>query len=247
MTVLATGSDVTLERLLRVVLDCVRPRRVVLFGSRARGEPAELSDYDVYLEVDVIDGVSEVRSLVWQALHDAKLSADVIVATKRVYDDRRDDPGTIEWDVAREGVVLYSRPGVTDARLFERPAAAVSVAEWLARSDVDYRTVDTLLAGPLPDPEPVSFHAHDGAEKLLKAFIVSTGRRPRRTHLLVELLEQCSGELRSALLDPAALLDRVWPRARYPENGVVTRADGEAAVAAARLVREAVRPLVLRT
>lgn len=246
MTVRTTDSDVDLERLLRVVLSCARPRRVVLFGSRARGEPGEESDYDVYLEVDEKDGETDMRGLVWKALRDANLRADVIVATKRVYDDRRDDPGTVEWDVEREGIVLYSRPGVTGARLYERPPTAVSVAQWLARSDMDYRTMDTVLAAPDPDPEPVAFHAHDGAEKLLKALIVSTGRRPRRTHLLVELLNQCSEELRTALLDPATRLDGVWPRARYPENGPVTRADGEAAVSAARLMRDALRPFVLR-
>lgn len=242
----ATAGDTKLELLTRIIVECARPRRVILFGSRARGEGREASDYDVYVEADESHPANELQSLIRKALREIELSADVIIGSKQRFDERRDDPGTVEWDVEREGVVLYSRPGVTAARVYERPPKAKSVAEWLERSAVDYRAVDRLASAATPDWEPICFHAHDAVEKLLKALIVGLERRPLHTHDLKDLLKQCPPELRAnaAVRDALGVLGAVWPRSRYADKGPISRAEAEAAVAAAKLIRDVVRPLV---
>lgn len=247
------ARDPAAARIASVVRDCLEPRRVVLFGSRARGDAHAESDWDVYVEVDDAD----VREGDWRsarglelrvqaALRAAGLWSDVFVRTKRCFDESRDDPGTVEWDVAREGDVLYTRPGASGARVHERPASHRSIAGWLAKADEDFEMMEMAVTAGTYPPRPVAFHAHAGCEKLLEALLVSLGRRPRRTHSLAKLLAQAPSDVRDRMADAAALLDTVFPRTEYPVPGAgpVSRAEAESAVRAARSIREAVRPLV---
>jgi uncharacterized protein len=41
-----------LETITRTIVEKFHPRRIVLFGSRARGEGTEDSDYDVFVEME---------------------------------------------------------------------------------------------------------------------------------------------------------------------------------------------------
>jgi predicted nucleotidyltransferase len=93
------------------ILTVIRPWRVVLFGSRARGDAKPHSDYDVYVEVD--PGTSTLKQIHGD-LHHLFAGPGVFVDLKLhepgTIERRRHDPGTIEWDVAREGRVLYAHP-----------------------------------------------------------------------------------------------------------------------------------------
>lgn len=243
--IMATHAlDRELDRIAPIVRECVDPRRIVLFGSRARSAVDDASDWDIYVEVDDDSARREMETRVRKALRDARIAADVFVCSKRRFDERRDDPGAVEWDVDRQGLLLYARPGVTAARVYERPASHGSIADWLANADEDFRIMDMALAAESYPAGPVAFHAHAGAEKLLKALIVSSGRRPRRTHALSDLLKQCPPELEARLADAATLLDAMFPRTEYPELGRVSPEEAKAAVAAARLLRGVARPIV---
>jgi predicted nucleotidyltransferase len=57
-------GDPVLERIRRTIVEHLRPRRVVLFGSRARGSAAPDSDYDIMVEMetDLPDAVPVIAS-----------------------------------------------------------------------------------------------------------------------------------------------------------------------------------------
>src|SRR5688572_24890642 len=46
------SEDQVLARITRTIVDGLRPRRIVLFGSRARGNAAPDSDYDIMVEME---------------------------------------------------------------------------------------------------------------------------------------------------------------------------------------------------
>ena len=104
----ATRKDVAQNVAYRIA-SAIQPWRIVLFGSRARGDAQEHSDYDFYVEVAVADdaGLRDVHHRI-RDLFSGEFGLDFKVCRRGDLERRRDDPGTIEWDVAREGIVLYA-------------------------------------------------------------------------------------------------------------------------------------------
>src|SRR3954453_21759374 len=101
-------SDVT-AGIVALITGDVRAWRIVLFGSRARGDASPDSDWDIYLEVDAPrESLREIRRALGSLLSGFGVSVDAKVARAGEIERRREDPGTIEWDVAREGLLLYS-------------------------------------------------------------------------------------------------------------------------------------------
>ena len=83
--------------------------RIILFGSRARGEETKHSDYDVLVVVkgemsadDKIDTAEENRN----KLADLELDVDVLVKTGRDMEYFSDKIGSIVKAALEEGVVL---------------------------------------------------------------------------------------------------------------------------------------------
>ena len=132
-------SDVTRGIVARITGE-IRAWRIVLFGSRARGDATQESDWDIYLEVDAPrESLKEIHNVVGSLLSRFGVSVDTKVARAGEIERRREDPGTIEWDVAREGLLLYSDPAAPTTlapprRIGEPPKELPeSVHEWLRR------------------------------------------------------------------------------------------------------------------
>lgn len=96
------------EPLLNQVVSVFGPRRVIMFGSRARGDSREDSDYDlvVVLEDDAPD-----ERLSWRRRYEARkgFSADVLPCRESTLRDRARAVGSFAHTVLTEGVVVYER------------------------------------------------------------------------------------------------------------------------------------------
>jgi HEPN domain-containing protein/predicted nucleotidyltransferase len=247
-------ADPLLEDITRTLVDGFHPSLVVLFGSRARGDSRDDSDYDLLLELDTDREYYEL----WRAVHGSldrfrAVQVDVKIRRLGEFARRRDDPGTVDYDVAREGLILYPpdkrgpvRPRVGRVRE-PGPTPPDSVAGWLERADADLRAIDHLLQGEPPVWMAVAFHAQQAAEKYLKALIISKWRKPPRFHELAPLVDLARA-LGLALPDLAEACKSLEPYAvdaRYPEQQPIpNETDGRAAVAAANAIVAAVRPLL---
>jgi predicted nucleotidyltransferase len=100
-------SDPTLAELLRRLVPAYQPERVYLFGSRARGEAGPDSDYDLLLVVP--DDASQERRrarLAYQVLRGTGVAADVVVWTRRDFEERLGVVTSLPATVAREGRLL---------------------------------------------------------------------------------------------------------------------------------------------
>jgi predicted nucleotidyltransferase len=104
---------VTAEKLreaVRRLVAAAHPRRIILFGSRARGDAHEDSDVDLLIVLaEVKDRAAEMVRLT-RVLRGLVLPAELLVVSQAMYDDWSDLPGTVYYDARREGQTLYDAP-----------------------------------------------------------------------------------------------------------------------------------------
>ena len=95
--------------MVKRIVERFHPDRVILFGSHARGTAGPDSDVDLLVVMSVTGSKREKQLEVRRALHEFKVSKDIIVTTPEDFEWRKEIPGTIERPAAREGKVVYAR------------------------------------------------------------------------------------------------------------------------------------------
>ncbi len=85
------------------------PDKIILFGSRARGQGGPDSDADLLIVMRV-NGSKRQRAVQMDlALEGIPLPIDLIVVTPEEVEKYRNAPGTVIPEAVREGKVLYER------------------------------------------------------------------------------------------------------------------------------------------
>ena len=120
-----------------------------------------------------------------------------------------------------------------------------TTAEWVAKAEGDFAVMERECQVTVcPNYDAVCFHAQQCAEKDLKALLTFLSIDFPKIHDIGELSALLPSDLRPPLtVEEQERLTDYAVEARYP--GVwepITRTEAEAAVAAARRVREAIRP-----
>jgi predicted nucleotidyltransferase len=102
--------DAPLERLVRHVVEAMRPLEVWLFGSRAENRARPTSDYD--LLVVMPDGTPEaeldpVRA--WRLGWEARVTADIVPCTRSEFDEEKDELDSLPRAAMLRGRKIYER------------------------------------------------------------------------------------------------------------------------------------------
>src|SRR6266403_1857798 len=91
--------------LLDRVVEYFRPQRVILFGSRARGEATRDSDIDLLV---VVDDDTPPEKLTWKARYEAQRSyraaADVFPMRAEAFERERTVVGTVAAEADADGI-----------------------------------------------------------------------------------------------------------------------------------------------
>ena len=103
-----------ISRMVRAIADVARPKRVVLFGSHARGDAAHQSDVDLLV---VEDGPFEDEGArsdemvrLWEALAPFRTPTDLVVVTEAEAERWGATTNHVVARALREGRVVYERP-----------------------------------------------------------------------------------------------------------------------------------------
>lgn len=106
------GSRVTqglVDRMVRRVVRRFAPDRVILFGSRARGNATPDSDLDLLVVMPIRGSKRQKMVEIGLALHDFAVPKDILVSTPEDFAWRKDVVGTIEYPAFHEGIVVYAK------------------------------------------------------------------------------------------------------------------------------------------
>ena len=107
-----TVNEELLQTITTRITEAIRPQKIILFGSWARGERDPHSDIDLLIiqesSLPRPQRYAQVRRLFWGM----GLPMDILVYTPEEFARYQSVPGSFTHTVAREGKVLYARPGM---------------------------------------------------------------------------------------------------------------------------------------
>ena len=98
-----------LQQITRTIVERFHPRRIILFGSHARGEAQADSDLDLFVEMETQARPPERAIEVSSAFGLRPWSLDVVVYTPEEVRRLRGINGTLLSLIEGEGKVLYER------------------------------------------------------------------------------------------------------------------------------------------
>ena len=104
-------DDQVLSELVRRIVQALKPLRIILFGSAARGDMGPDSDLDILVVMS--DGAHRRRSAqeAYKCLKGMDIAKDVVVATESDIREYSDNPSLVLYPALRHGKELYRAPG----------------------------------------------------------------------------------------------------------------------------------------
>ena len=222
------------EAVLQRLIDAYDPERVILFGSHATGAAERESDIDLLIVKETDRRPTDRRIEVERLLSDRRIPLDILLYTPQELRDLYAAGSPFVEDVIETGRVLYMRK---------------ATGGWLADAQEELEMAAVLFEHR--KNRGVCIHSQQCVEKGLKALILEKGRRPARTHDLVELLNLVTADGWSVGLpmDAAVFLNSVY-RGRYPtEEGLLphgepTEEDARQALNAAETLMKDLRSIL---
>jgi predicted nucleotidyltransferase len=96
-----------IDEMVRRIVEHVKPDRIVLFGSHARGRARPDSDVDLLVVVRDGDDIRALTVRLYRLLAGMGVPKDLVVVTLGEFERFKDVPGTVVRAAHLEGRVLY--------------------------------------------------------------------------------------------------------------------------------------------
>ena len=96
-----------IHEIVEKIVQTFHPRRILLFGSRARGEAGTDSDADIFVEMETDLPPRQRRLAIAKLFRRRDWPMDIVVYTPREVQELKDIVGTLLYTIVREGRLLY--------------------------------------------------------------------------------------------------------------------------------------------
>ncbi|HUB50442.1 MAG TPA: nucleotidyltransferase domain-containing protein [Acetobacteraceae bacterium] len=173
--------------LLDPVVAYFSPRRVILFGSCARGEAGPDSDIDLLVIVGDDTPAEKVTLKAGsEARRDYHRPADVIPIREDMFRRMSAIPGTLSREALIDGITVYGEElaGTSNPDPADMRNAGLG---WVKIAYSDLQVARACLGLEPPQAGVAAYHCQQAGEKLLKGFLVLAGINVRRTHEMAAL------------------------------------------------------------
>lgn len=102
-------NPAVLDDLVRRIAEEFRPDKIILFGSRARGDAGPESDIDLLVLFSEVGDPNKRAAELYASLAGFPRPKDIVVSTTSRFERYRNVVNTVYWPASREGKVLYER------------------------------------------------------------------------------------------------------------------------------------------
>lgn len=97
-----------MQAAIKRLVAVAQPTKIILFGSQARGDADDHSDVDLLvIKPHVADRYEEIIELD-RSLAGILMPVDILLVSESEFEERADQPGTVERAARQEGRVLYA-------------------------------------------------------------------------------------------------------------------------------------------
>ena len=100
-------SQTTIREAVELLKKAANPVKIIFFGSYACGKPGEDSDLDFLVVEKELKARRMEMVRLRRILRPLRIPVDIIVVSEQVFNDWADTPGTVIYEAALEGMVLY--------------------------------------------------------------------------------------------------------------------------------------------
>ena len=104
-------NDKLIDDIVRRIVETAQPEKIILFGSRARGDARSNSDFDVLVIRESTEPGYRCDAALYLALAGLNAPVDVLVYTPAEVTDWSAVPQAFVTTALREGQVVYERKG----------------------------------------------------------------------------------------------------------------------------------------
>lgn len=99
-----------IEEIKRRLIEVYNPVAIYLFGSYAWGTPTKDSDLDLLIIIDESNEKSYKRPVAgYYALQELDISKDLIVQTKKEFENSANNVTTLTHKIKKDGKIIYAR------------------------------------------------------------------------------------------------------------------------------------------
>jgi predicted nucleotidyltransferase len=106
---LRTVDEELIQEVTRTIVEKFAPKRIILFGSHARGDAKPDSDLDLLIEMESDKPWLERNVELQMAFGDRDWAMDLLVFTPEEMERERNFLGGVVRTAEREGMILYER------------------------------------------------------------------------------------------------------------------------------------------
>lgn len=96
-----------LEKIINAILQVITPDKIVLFGSRARGDARENSDYDILVIKANIKNERDMAKKLYRNMRGINAGVEIIVKTPESVEKSKQRLVSIVKEALEEGIVVY--------------------------------------------------------------------------------------------------------------------------------------------
>lgn len=102
--------NTSLEKAIEIIIKSVDPDKIILFGSRARGDYKKGSDYDICVIKKGVELRRKLAQKIHRFLYGVGVPIDIIVETPERFEELKDSPFMIYREISKYGRVVYEKP-----------------------------------------------------------------------------------------------------------------------------------------